>query len=102
MTFLKKFPNGGAVGPASKTHAYTVTCVPTSTTRPVGIWKKSVASLADFARPMKSRSCHSGIPEWADGLSERRDRKNEVDMMSKVQPCLRATASAFGTCGWSM
>ena len=30
--------------------AYTVTCVPTSTTRPVGIWKKSVASLADRAR----------------------------------------------------
>ena len=31
---------------------YTVTWVPTSTTRPVGIWKKSVASLADFASPM--------------------------------------------------
>src|SRR6266542_998516 len=34
----------------------TVTCVPTSTTRPVGIWKKSVASLADLARPINSRS----------------------------------------------
>ena len=32
--------------------AHTVTCVPTSTTRPVGIWKKSVASLADFASAM--------------------------------------------------
>ena len=29
--------------------AYTVTWVPTSTTRPVGIWKKSVASLAERA-----------------------------------------------------
>ncbi len=26
--------------------SYTVTCVPTSTTRPVGIWKKLVASVA--------------------------------------------------------
>src|SRR5262245_34627181 len=39
-----------------------VTCVPTSTTRPVGIWKKSVASLADFARAMNRRSCQRGIP----------------------------------------
>jgi hypothetical protein len=32
--------------------AYTVTWVPTSTTRPVGIWKKSVASLAERASAM--------------------------------------------------
>lgn len=32
--------------------AYTVTCVPTSTTRPVGIWKKSVASEALRASEM--------------------------------------------------
>jgi hypothetical protein len=31
---------------------HTVICVPTSTTRPVGIWKKSVASLALLASPM--------------------------------------------------
>jgi hypothetical protein len=31
---------------------YTVTWVPTSTTRPVGIWKKSVASLAERASAM--------------------------------------------------
>ena len=37
----------------------TVTCVPTSTTRPVGIWKKSVASLAILASPMNRRSCHA-------------------------------------------
>ncbi len=30
----------------------TVTWVPTSTTRPVGIWKKSVASLAERASAM--------------------------------------------------
>src|ERR1700730_16133869 len=82
--------------------AYTATCVPTSTTRPVGMWKKSVASLADFARPMNSRSCQRGIAECEAGLSARRDRKNDVDMMSKCQPCLRATASAFGTFGDSM
>src|SRR5437868_7316213 len=80
----------------------TVTCVPTSTTRPVGIWKKSVASLAVLARPMNRRSCQRGMPEWAAGLSERRDRKNDVAMMSKCQPCLRAMASAFGTFGCSM
>src|ERR1700747_3217329 len=82
--------------------AQTATWVPTSTTRPVGIWKKSVASLADFANPMNKRSCQRGMPERAAGLSERRDRKNDVDMMSKCQPSLRATASAFGTLGDSM
>src|SRR6516165_11602139 len=82
--------------------AHTATCVPTSTTRPVGMWKKSVASLADFARPMNSRSCQRGIAECEAGLSARRDRKNDVDMMSKCQPCLRATASAFGTFGDSI
>ncbi len=30
----------------------TVTCVPTSTTRPVGIWKKFVASVALLVRLM--------------------------------------------------
>lgn len=30
----------------------TVTCVPTSTTRPVGIWKKFVASVALLVRPI--------------------------------------------------
>src|SRR5216684_1631065 len=81
---------------------HTATCVPTSTTRPVGMWKKSVASLADFARPMNNRSCQRGIAECEAGLSARRDRKNDVDMMSKCQPCLRATASAFGTFGDSI
>src|SRR2546430_10652151 len=39
------------------------------------------------------------MPEWAAGLSARRDRKNDVDMMSNCQPSLRAIASAFGTLG---
>ena len=43
-----------------------------------------------------------GMPERGSGLTERRDRKNDVDMMSNCQPCLRATASAFGTFGRSM
>ena len=33
---------------SAATNFHTVTCVPTPTTRPVGIWKKSVASLADL------------------------------------------------------
>jgi hypothetical protein len=81
---------------------HTVTWVPISTTRSVGIWKKSEASLAERASAMNRRSCHSGMPEWGDGLSARRDRKNDVDMMSKVQPSLRAIASARGTFGVSM
>jgi hypothetical protein len=39
---------------------------------------------------MKIRSCHGDIPDLASGRTERRDRKNEVDMMSKLHPCLRA------------
>ena len=78
-----------------------VTCVPTSTARPVGMWKKSVASLADRASQMNSRSCRRDIPEWAAGFSARRERKNYVDMMSNCQPCLRAMARALGTLGSS-
>ena len=37
---------------------------------------------------MNSRSCQRGMPEWADGLSARRDRKNDVDMMSKLPAVL--------------
>src|SRR5262249_49973959 len=81
---------------------YTITWVPTSTTRPVGIWKNSLASLALRASPMNSRSCQRGMPECLAGLSARRDRKNDVDMISKCKPCLRATASAWGTFGVSM
>ena len=42
------------------------------------------------------------MPECAAGRSDRRERKNEVDMMSNCQPSLRAIASAFGTFGVSM
>jgi hypothetical protein len=42
------------------------------------------------------------MPERASGLTERRDRKNEVDMMSKGQPTFRAMASARGMFGVSM
>ena len=51
---------------------------------------------------MNNRSCQRGMPEWAAGFNARRERKNEVDMMSKVKPCLRAMASPFGTFGVSM
>ena len=61
--------------PAPSEFIHTVTWVPTSTTRPVGIWKKSVASLADFVRRMKSLSCQRGIPDLAAGGSVRLDRK---------------------------
>ena len=66
------------------------------------MWKKSVASLADFAKPMNKRSCQRGIPEWVAGLRARRDKKKDVDIMSKGQPCLRARASVFGTFGVSI
>ena len=42
------------------------------------------------------------MPEWGAGLSVRRDRKNDVDMISNCQPSLRAIASAFGMFGVSM
>ena len=42
------------------------------------------------------------MPDCADGLSERRDTKNDVAMMSNCQPSLRAITSAFGTFGDSM
>jgi hypothetical protein len=42
------------------------------------------------------------MPERASGLTERRDRKNEVDMISKLQPSFRAMARARGTLGLSM
>jgi hypothetical protein len=51
---------------------------------------------------MNSRSCQRGIPERTASLSARRERKNEVDMMSNCQPSLRARASALGTFGLSM
>ena len=37
---------------------------------------------------MNSWSCQRGMPECAAGLSERRDRKNDVDMMSKLPALL--------------
>ena len=42
------------------------------------------------------------MPESAAGLSERRERKNDVDIISNCQPSLRAIPSAFGTFGVSM
>ena len=60
-----------------------VTCVPTSTTRPVGIWKKSVAFDAVLESQMNSLSCQRGMPDCAAGRSTRRERKKEVAMMSK-------------------
>src|SRR5215210_4537220 len=81
---------------------YTVTWVPTSTTRPVGIWKKSVASLAVLASEMKSLSCQRGMPDCAAALIERRDRKNDVAMMSNLKPSLRRIARPRGMFGVSM
>ena len=42
------------------------------------------------------------MPECAAGRSNRRERKNDVDMMSNCHPSLRAIPSAFGTFGVSM
>src|SRR5436305_12797194 len=51
---------------------------------------------------MNRWSCQAGIPDCVEGFSERRDTKNDVDMMSNCQPSLRAIASARGTLGDSM
>ena len=51
---------------------------------------------------MKIRSCHGGMPDRLSGRTERRDKKNDVVIMSKLQPFLRATPSARGTFGVSM
>jgi len=51
---------------------------------------------------MNSRSCQTGIPDFGSGRTARRDKKNEVDMISKLKPRLRASASAFGMFGVSM
>jgi len=92
----------GWMSPERERAAYTVTCVPTSTTRPVGIWKKSDASLADRAKAIKRRSSQREMPARAWGLSARRERKNDVDMISKCQPSLRVIPSALGTLGVSI
>ena len=51
---------------------------PTSTARSSGMQKWSEASLAERASGMKILSCHSGSPDWDEGCSARRDRKNET------------------------
>jgi hypothetical protein len=51
---------------------------------------------------MNNLSRQRGMPERTASLSARRERKNEVDMMSNCQPSLRAAASALGTFGLSM
>src|SRR3954447_12277376 len=91
-----------ALHPGADRSRQIATCVPISTTRPVGIWKYSVASAAVRASPMNSRSCQTGMPELGEALSERRDRKKDVVMMSNFQPCLRQMASARGILGCSM
>ncbi|MND97516.1 hypothetical protein D3C80_898370 [compost metagenome] len=45
-----------------RTTTHTETCVPSSTTRPGGIWKKSVGLAALRIRKMNSLSCHRGMP----------------------------------------
>src|SRR5262245_11323645 len=44
---------------------------------------------------MNSLSCQRGMPERTASLSARRERKNEVDMISNCQPSLQAAASAL-------
>jgi len=42
------------------------------------------------------------MPERTAGLRDRRDKKNEVDIISNCHPRVRAIASAFGTFGVSI
>ncbi len=58
--------------------------------------------LADFESQMNSLSCQRGMPEFAAGRNERRERKNEVAMMSNLKPVLRSAARPLGMFGVSM
>ena len=49
---------------AGMTPSHTITCVPTSTTRSLGMRKYSVASSARPASQMNSRSCQRGISDF--------------------------------------
>src|SRR5690606_21913024 len=82
--------------------AHTDTWVPSSTTRPGGMRKKSVGLAAFRIRKINSLSCHMGMPWRADGTTERRPRKKLVDMISNFSPCLRHRPSARGTFGVSI
>src|SRR5690606_9296052 len=82
--------------------AHTDTWVPSSTTRPGGMRKKSVGLAALRIRKINSLSCQRGMPWRAVGTTERRPRKKLVDMMSNFSPCLRHRPSARGTFGVSI
>src|SRR5262249_56138648 len=82
--------------------AYTITCVPTSTTRSLGMRKYSVASSARPASQMNSRSCQCGISDLRVVLSERRDRKKDVADMSMLRSLRRQWSMILGTLGVSM
>ena len=67
---------------------YTITCVPTSTTRSLGMRKYSVASSARPASQMKSRSCQRGISDFmvvlqrAPRQEERRGADVDVEVLA--------------------
>ncbi|NJR20438.1 MAG: hypothetical protein HC777_02510, partial [Hyphomonadaceae bacterium] len=81
---------------------YTTTWVPNSTTRPDGMWKKSVALVAFLDMNIYRRSCHNGIPELADATIVRWPKKKLVLMMSNLKPCLRLAVRARGMLGLSI
>src|SRR3954471_11715790 len=51
---------------------------------------------------MNRWACHLGILDFGAGLSDLRDRKNEVRITSNLSPCVRKAARARGTFGVSM
>ena len=54
------------------------------------------------ASAINRRSCQRGISDLLVTRSERRDRKNDVELISILQSLRRQCSSIFGTLGVSM
>ena len=79
--------------------AYSSTCVPSSTTRLVGIWKNSDALVAFFDIDTNSRSRHIAMPGATVAISVSRETKNDVSIMSNDEAALAAVLEQRGHVG---
>ena len=72
------------------------TCVPSSTTRLVGIWKNSEAFTAFFDIDANSRSRHIAMPGDTVGISVSRETKKLVSIISNRKPRRPALLEQLG------
>ena len=81
---------------------YSSTCVPSSTTRLVGMWKKSVALTAIFDIDTNSRSRHSAMP-GRDARDQRlaRDEERRLHHVELEAVLAASVSSSSGTSGSS-